>query len=232
MLDFPGVLVPSLGRVAEEGGVSHVLRFLPMLISGVPREVRDETSFENPVDGGFFTWEQQVFGGLERCSMSILGKHSDRLISLQEDKDVLSASGLDAAGERGFSKLPGAGRGLGCFRYLIDPFRRDIPVSFPLADPVPHLRPIVGGGWVPRNTGDDEVFVLPVGGVEAHPKCREAFPVLQLGVPEVLDPGAAGAGERVSFASVAESKGSAFCVGDEGVPKYRLPEQLCGVSRF
>ncbi len=82
MLDFPGVLVPSLGRVAEEGGVSHVLRFLPMPISGVPREVGDETSFENPVDGGFFTWEHQVFGGPEHCSMSILDKHSNRFISL------------------------------------------------------------------------------------------------------------------------------------------------------
>ncbi len=55
VLDFLGILVPSLGRVAEEGGVSHVLRFLLMPISGVPREVRDETNFKNPVDGGFFT---------------------------------------------------------------------------------------------------------------------------------------------------------------------------------
>ncbi len=129
--------------------------------------------------------------------MSILGKHSDRLISLQGDRDVLSANGLDAAGGRGFSELLGVGRGLGCFRYLIDPFRRDIHVSFLLVDPVPHLRPAVGGRWVPGNIGDDEVFVLPVGGVEAHPKCREAFPVLQLGVPKVLDPSAAGAGEHI-----------------------------------
>jgi len=224
VLDFPCVLVPSLGRVAEKGGVSHVLRFLPMPISGVPREVRDETSFESPVDGGFFTWEQQVFGELEHCSMSILGKHSDRFISLQGDRDVLSAGGLDAAGGRGFFELPGAGRGLGYFCYLIDPFKRDILVSSPLADPVPHMRPTIGGGWVPGNTGDDEVFVLPVGGVEVHPKCREAFPFLQLGVPEVPDPSAAGAGERVSFTSAAESKGFAFCVGDEGVPEYQLPE--------
>jgi len=54
VLDFPDVLVPSLGRVAEKGGVSHVLCFLPMLISEVPREVRDETNFEYPVDGGVF----------------------------------------------------------------------------------------------------------------------------------------------------------------------------------
>ncbi|CAK9858954.1 unnamed protein product [Sphagnum jensenii] len=44
--------------------------------------------------------------------MSILGKHSDRLIPLQGDRDVLSAGGLDAAGRRGFSELPGAGRGI------------------------------------------------------------------------------------------------------------------------
>ncbi|CAM6070814.1 unnamed protein product [Sphagnum tenellum] len=122
--------------------------------------------------------------------MSILGKHSDRLISFQGDRDVLSAGGLDAAGGRGFFELLGAGRGLGCFRYLIDPFKRDIHVSFPLADLIPHLQPTVGGGWVPGNTGDDEVFVLPVGGVEAHPKCREAFPVLQLEPVYVLGVGA------------------------------------------
>ncbi len=164
--------------------------------------------------------------------MSILGKHSNRLISLQGDRDVLSAGGLDAAGERGFFELLGACRGLGCFHYLINPFRRDIHVNFPLVDPVPHLRPTVGGRWVPGNTSDDEVFVLLVGGVEAHPKCREAFPVLLLRVPEVPDPGAASAGERISFASTAESKGFAFCVGDEGVPEYRLPEQLHSVSWF
>ncbi|CAK9265099.1 unnamed protein product [Sphagnum jensenii] len=160
--------------------------------------------------------------------MSILGKHSDRLISLQGDKDVLSAGGLDATGGRGFSELFGTGHGLGYFHYLIDPFMRDIPVSFPLADLVPHLQPAIGGGWVPGNTGDDEVFVLPIGEVKVHPKCREAFLVLRIGVLEVLDPGAAGAGERISFAFVDES----FCVGDEGVPEYRLPEQLRGVSRF
>ncbi len=164
VLDFPNVLVPSLGRVAKEGGVSHVLHFLPMPISGVPREVEDETSFENPVDGGFFTREQQVFGGLERYSMSILGKHFDRLISLQGDRDVLSAGGLDAAGMRGFSEFPGASRGLGCFRYVIDPFKRDIPMSFLLAGPVPHLRPTIGGGWVPGN-GQSELTATnaPVG---------------------------------------------------------------------
>ncbi len=68
--------------------------------------------------------------------------------------------------------------------------------------------------------------------MEAHPKCREAFPVLQLGVPEVPDPGVAGAGEHVSFASAVESKGSVFYVGDEGVPEYRLPEQLRSVSQL
>ncbi len=68
--------------------------------------------------------------------------------------------------------------------------------------------------------------------MEAHPKCREAFLILQLGVPEVPDPGVASAGEHVSFAFAVESKGSVFYIGDEGVPEYRLPKQLRGVSRL
>ncbi len=231
-MNSPGVLVPSFGRVAEEGGISHVLRFLPMLISRVPREVRDEASFENPVNGGFFTWGQQVFGKLERCPMSFLGEHSNRRVSLQGDDDVLNAGGLDAVGGGGPSERPGSSRGLGCFNYLINPFMRGDLASFPLVDPVPHLWSVVGGGQVLGNVGDDEIFVLHVDEMKAHPKCRSTFPVLRLGVPEVPDPGAASVGERVAFIFFAKPKRSAFLVSDEGVPEYRLLEQFCDVGRF
>jgi hypothetical protein len=56
VMNSPGILVPPFGRVAEKGGVSHVLRLLPMPISRVPQEVRDDVSFENLVNGGLFTW--------------------------------------------------------------------------------------------------------------------------------------------------------------------------------
>jgi hypothetical protein len=42
-------------------------------------------------------------------------------------------------------------------------------VSILFADPIPHPWLVVGGGWVPRDVGDDTVSVLPVDGVEAHP---------------------------------------------------------------
>jgi hypothetical protein len=33
----PYILVSPLGRVAKEGGVAHVARLLPVLVSGIPR---------------------------------------------------------------------------------------------------------------------------------------------------------------------------------------------------
>ncbi len=83
------ILVPSLGRVAKEGGVSHVVRFLPMPISGIPLKVRDEACFKDPVDGGFFTWSREVFGKFEHCPMVLLNKHSDRLVARQRYDDAL-----------------------------------------------------------------------------------------------------------------------------------------------
>ncbi len=50
----PGVLVTSFGRVAKEGNVSHAVGFLPLPVSRIPWEVRDEAGLEDPVDGGFF----------------------------------------------------------------------------------------------------------------------------------------------------------------------------------
>ncbi len=46
-----------------------------------------------------------------------------------------------------------------CVGDLIHPLRWAGPVSFLLADPVPHERFAVRGGRVPRDTGNDEVPV-------------------------------------------------------------------------
>ncbi len=51
-------------------------------------------------------------------------------------------------------------------------------------------------------------------------------------VLEVFDLGAAGVGERVSFTYAVESKGSVFCIADEGVPEDQLFEPLHGVGRI
>ncbi len=48
-LRFPCVLVASLGGVAEEGGVSHVVFLLPMPVTWIPIEVGNKTGSENPV---------------------------------------------------------------------------------------------------------------------------------------------------------------------------------------
>jgi hypothetical protein len=46
---FLCVLVSSLGGVAEEGGDSHVVFLLPVLVTWIPIEIRDKTGSENPV---------------------------------------------------------------------------------------------------------------------------------------------------------------------------------------
>ncbi len=48
-LRFPCVLVSSLGGVAEEGGVSHVVLLLPMPVTWIPVEVGNKAGSENPV---------------------------------------------------------------------------------------------------------------------------------------------------------------------------------------
>ncbi len=168
VLVFFYILVPSLSRVAKEGGISHVVRFLPMLISEIPLKVKDEACFKDPVDGGFFTWSREVFGKPERCSMILLHKHSNRLVARQRYDDTLRAGWLNVTSERGFSVLLGAGRGLEDFHYLIDPIQSCIYVHFLFADPVAHQRSVVGGGWVPRNAVNDKLLVLLVDWVEAY----------------------------------------------------------------
>jgi hypothetical protein len=52
VLRFPGVLVPSIGRVTKEGGVAHVAHRLPMLVSWIPQELR---AAENTIWGKVVT---------------------------------------------------------------------------------------------------------------------------------------------------------------------------------
>jgi hypothetical protein len=77
---FPGILVPSLGGVSKEGSVAHVARRLPMLVPRIPREIRDESRFKNPIDWRFLTWREQILGEPECGSMAVLGEDSDRLV--------------------------------------------------------------------------------------------------------------------------------------------------------
>ncbi|CAK9866769.1 unnamed protein product [Sphagnum jensenii] len=95
-----------------------------MPISGVPLEVSNETRFENPEDEGFLTWRREVSGYPERCTVALLGKHTDRLVAHQGDGGVLGAGWLDAASWGGSSVLPGAGRGLEGFDNLAFPILR------------------------------------------------------------------------------------------------------------
>jgi len=46
----PGIPVSSLSRVTKERGVAHVVRLLQVLVSGIPREVKDKTRFKDPIN--------------------------------------------------------------------------------------------------------------------------------------------------------------------------------------
>jgi hypothetical protein len=92
-----GIPIPSLSRVTKEGGVAHVAHLLPMPVSGIPREVGNETGLKDLVNWGFFTWWEYVFGQFERCSMAFLGKDPDRCVPLKGDDSVMQAGSLDSA---------------------------------------------------------------------------------------------------------------------------------------
>jgi len=77
--DTGGVLCPSsipvtsLGRIAKEGRVAHIGRWLPMPITWVPWEVSDEPRFKNLENWWFFTW-LHVLGQPERRPVAVLSK--------------------------------------------------------------------------------------------------------------------------------------------------------------
>ncbi len=120
--------------------------------------------------------------------MPLLGEDSNWRVALQWDGDVLGVNGLDAAGGGGPAALFGAGCVLGRLCDLVDPFERGVRVWLPLAYPITRLGSVVEGGRVLGNTGGDDIFARPVGGVKDHFEGGETFPVLRLKVPEVPDP--------------------------------------------
>jgi hypothetical protein len=59
-------------------------------------EVVDETGSEDPVEKGFLTWEGDVLGQSEGCTMVVLSEYPDRFVPLQGDGDDVGTGGLDA----------------------------------------------------------------------------------------------------------------------------------------
>jgi len=93
---FSCVLVAPLGGVAKERSVPHVARLLPVPVSRVPFEVGNKSGSEDPVEKGFLTWEGEVLGQSEGCTMVVLSENPDRFVPLQGDGDGVGACGLDA----------------------------------------------------------------------------------------------------------------------------------------
>jgi hypothetical protein len=80
---------------------------------------------------------------------------------------------------------------LSCLSDLVDPLGRGAHVGLPLAYPITRLGSVVESGRVPGNVGGDDVFAMPVGGMEAHSEGGNTFLVMRLRVPEVPDLGVA-----------------------------------------
>ncbi len=95
LVQFLCVLIAPFGRVAEERGVPHVARLLLVPVSRVPLEVGNKTGSEDPVEKGFLTWEGDVLGQSEGCTMVVLSEYPDRFVPLQGDGDGVGAGGLD-----------------------------------------------------------------------------------------------------------------------------------------
>jgi hypothetical protein len=93
---FSGVLVAPIGGVTEERSVPHVARLLPVRVSRVPLKVGNKSGSEDPVEKGFLTWEGEVLGQSEGCTMVVLSEHPDRFVSLHRYGDGVGAGGLDA----------------------------------------------------------------------------------------------------------------------------------------
>jgi hypothetical protein len=159
VLLLPGIPVSSLSRVTKERGVAHVVRLLPVPVSEIPREVRNKAGLKDPINWRFFTWARYFFGQFECCSMAILGEDPDQRVPFKGDGDAMQVGSLDSARIRGFFEFLGVGGGVGYIGDLIDPFRRGDSVSFLFVDLVPYHRFVIGGGWVPWDTGDNEVLV-------------------------------------------------------------------------
>jgi hypothetical protein len=149
-----------------------------MPVAWVPGEVGNEANFENTVEGRFLTWGRKVFGQTKCCPMPFLGEDFDWRITLQWNGDVLAVGGLDAAGRGGPAELFGAGCVLRRLGDLVDPLKRGVCVGLPPAYPIARLGSAVESGWVPGNAGGDNVFALPIRGMEVHSKGGETFPVL------------------------------------------------------
>ncbi len=162
--DTGGVLRPSsipvtsLGRIAKEGRVAHIGRWLPMPISGVPWEVSDEPRLKNPKDWWFFTW-LYVLDQPERRPVAVLGKDPNQSVPFERDGGVMRAGSLNLASPGYFFEFQGARGGVCYLGDQIHPFRGCGLADFFFADPVPLLRFVIGGGWVPRNACDDQLSV-------------------------------------------------------------------------
>ncbi len=164
--------------------------------------------------------------------MVVLGEHLDGRISLNGDGDTLQASSLDATSAGRFFELLGASDGMVYISDLLHPLRRGDLVGFLFANPVPYQRFDARGGWVPGDTGNDEVPVYPVDGVEAHSEGEEIFPSFHFWVPKVSNSGAVSYREGIAFTPVAKSQRPVVLICYERVAKDRLSEHFCSIGQL
>ncbi len=168
-VQFSCVLVSPFGGVAEERSVPHVVRLLPVPISRVPLKVGDKSGSEDPVEKGFLTWDGEVLGQSESCTMVVLSEYPDRFVPLQGDGDDVGAGGLDATRVGDSPEFWRVGGALVGPHDLVDPFWWAGLSGFLLADPFTCWGDVVGGSRVPWYAGNYEISIPPVDWVATYP---------------------------------------------------------------
>ncbi len=118
----PGVDISSFGGVVEEGGVPWGGGGLPVPLPGVPREILNKTSFEDPEDWSLLAWGLQFLGNSETRPGAFLGENSDRKEGAGGDGDYLVGGGLNALVRRHSFEFDRSGLARSCVEDEVDPF--------------------------------------------------------------------------------------------------------------
>jgi len=112
-----GVYIAPFGGVAKEWCVAQRWVGSPVPFSRVPWEILDEPCFENPVQGGLFTWCRWVLDNFEGCPGFLLGEYSNRVVVRRRDREGLLSRSLNATVGRDIFEFDHAGLVSGVFEH-------------------------------------------------------------------------------------------------------------------
>lgn len=95
-----------------------------MPLPGVPGEVLNKASFEDPEDWSLLAWNLQFLGNSNDRPGAFLRKNSDRKERVGGDGDYLVGGGLNAPVGRHSFEFDRSGLARSCVEYEVNPFER------------------------------------------------------------------------------------------------------------